>query len=291
MTFAYFDRVKETTTTTGTGTLTLGGAVLGFRAFSSPYANGDTLHYSIEHASAGTWEVGLGTWNTGGLLARTTVLASSNAAALVNFGAGTKVVFVTSPAGVSSFLNPVFSAIGSTALRDAIPTALLRNGAVVMHLDTGAFSQWNGSAWVLFTGFAPGIASQLPARGGENVVIDLWPNSQVQGTIAGSGGVVNFDIPIATGTRYQITTDIHVDDGSGGDADVLYTKALFVKAIRFAGAAKQVDKVVVSSPLEGGSYTFDSTPNGTNIRQTLTNNSAGTKSYNIISGDWHCDKP
>lgn len=97
------DRVQETSTTTGTGALTLAGAVAGYRAFSAVMANADTTFYAVEHQSAAEWEIGLGTWNTGGTLTRTTVIASSNAGAAVNFSAGTKNVFITSPAVSQSF--------------------------------------------------------------------------------------------------------------------------------------------------------------------------------------------
>lgn len=90
------DRVKETTTTTGTGTLTLGGAVSGFQAFSV-IGNGNTTYYAIQDTATGDWEVGLGTVGTG-TLARTAVYESSNSNNLVNFAAGTKDVFVTLPA-------------------------------------------------------------------------------------------------------------------------------------------------------------------------------------------------
>ena len=93
------DRIQETTTTTGTGTLTLLGAVTGYQSFSV-VGNGNTTYYTIASTSA-EWEVGIGTWATGGTLARTTVLASSNAGSLVNLSAGTKNVFVTYPAGYS----------------------------------------------------------------------------------------------------------------------------------------------------------------------------------------------
>lgn len=92
------DRVQETTTTTGTGALTLAGAVTGFRAFSSVCANNDTAFYSIFSASGSEWEVGLGTWGTGNILTRTTVINSSNAGAAVNLSAGTKTVILTGPA-------------------------------------------------------------------------------------------------------------------------------------------------------------------------------------------------
>lgn len=86
------DRVRETSTTTGTGTLTLDGAVTGFRTFSSAIGNTNTCYYTI--TMNGDYEVGLGTVGAG-TLARTTILKSSNSNTAVNFGAGTKDVFVT----------------------------------------------------------------------------------------------------------------------------------------------------------------------------------------------------
>ena len=98
MTLVVKDRVKETTTTTGTGTVTLGGAASGFQSFSV-IGNGNTTYYAITAADTADWEVGLGTYTSSGTtLARTTVLSSSNGGAAVNFGAGTKDVFVTYPA-------------------------------------------------------------------------------------------------------------------------------------------------------------------------------------------------
>lgn len=88
------DRVRETSTTTGTGNFTLGGAVSGFESFLSAIGEGNTCYYTI--AGGSDWEVGLGTI-TSGALVRTTVLKSSNSDTAVNFGAGTKDVFVTYP--------------------------------------------------------------------------------------------------------------------------------------------------------------------------------------------------
>lgn len=99
----WFDRVVETSTTTGTGTFTLAGAVTGFQAWSV-VGNANTAHYVIEAIDAGgvptgDWETGIGTYTSSGTtLARTTVLASSNGGSLVNFGAGTKRVILTLPA-------------------------------------------------------------------------------------------------------------------------------------------------------------------------------------------------
>ena len=95
------DRVRETTTTVGTGTVTLAGAVTGFQSFAV-VGNANTTYYTIAGQGTSEWEVGIGTYTLAGtLLARTTVLASSNAGSLVTFSAGTKDVFVTYPAGRS----------------------------------------------------------------------------------------------------------------------------------------------------------------------------------------------
>jgi len=90
------DRVRETSTTTGTGTLTLAGALTGFQTFSSAIGNTNTTYYTITNGAE--WETGIGTVGAG-TLARTTILASSNAGSAVTFSAGTKDVFVTYPAG------------------------------------------------------------------------------------------------------------------------------------------------------------------------------------------------
>lgn len=100
MAFVVKDRVQETTTTTGTGTLTLAGAVAGFQTFSAAIGNGNTTYYAIFTNGGAEWEVGYGTV-AAGTLARTTVLASSNAGALVTLSAGTKNVICTSPASES----------------------------------------------------------------------------------------------------------------------------------------------------------------------------------------------
>lgn len=108
------DRVKETTTTTGTGTVTLAGAVTGFKAFSAVCANNDTAYYSIEGGAE--WEVGLGTWLTGGTLARS-VISSSNSNALVSFSAGSKNVFITQPASVISALGSIAKVMAISSMR------------------------------------------------------------------------------------------------------------------------------------------------------------------------------
>jgi hypothetical protein len=100
------DRVQETTTTTGTGTLTLDGAVTGFQTFSSAIGNTNTTYYAISSQNS-EFEVGIGTV-AAGTLARTTILASSNGGSVVTLSAGTKNVFCTLPAikAMSPVMDP-----------------------------------------------------------------------------------------------------------------------------------------------------------------------------------------
>lgn len=94
----FHDRIKETTTTTGTGNITLAGAVAQFVAFSARYATNDFFYYCVVGQTGTEWEVGKGYLSGATTLVRMTVFESSNADALVSFSAGTKDVFVTLPA-------------------------------------------------------------------------------------------------------------------------------------------------------------------------------------------------
>lgn len=109
------DRIKESTTTTGTGTVTLLGAATGFQSFAA-VGNGNTTYYCIAGQTTSEWEVGIGTYTSAGTtLARTTVLSSSNAGSLVNFSAGTKDVFVTYPASYNLNTTSSFN-LGTTSI-------------------------------------------------------------------------------------------------------------------------------------------------------------------------------
>lgn len=99
MPFILNDRVLETTTTTGTGALTLDGAPSGYQTFNDGVAVSNTTFYAIFNTAAAEWELGLGTLSSSNILARTAVYSSSNNNLAVNFSAGTKNVFVTLPAG------------------------------------------------------------------------------------------------------------------------------------------------------------------------------------------------
>ncbi len=109
MSLALADRVRQTTTSTGTGTITLDGAVDGFQSFAV-IGNNNTTYYTI--AGGTQWEVGIGTYY-GGTLARTTVISSSTGAKL-DLAAGTKDVFVTLPA--ENTITSIASADGSVTV-------------------------------------------------------------------------------------------------------------------------------------------------------------------------------
>lgn len=129
------DRVKETSTTSGTGTLTLAGASAGFQSFSV-IGNGNTTYYAIVDPIANTWEVGVGTYSsTGPTLSRDTVLESSNSGSLVSFAANAKDVFVTYPAERSvdtdssqslsnkTLVDPLLSLSGSNGTSGQVPVS------------------------------------------------------------------------------------------------------------------------------------------------------------------------
>ena len=119
------DRVKVTSTTTGTGAMALGSAVTGYETFAQGIGNNNTTYYCIFNQGTTEFEVGLGTLDgSSANLTRTTVISSSNSDAAVNFTSGTKDVFCTLPASKSVYLdatgNPVGAASNGFALAMAV---------------------------------------------------------------------------------------------------------------------------------------------------------------------------
>jgi len=120
------DRVLETSTTSGSGTISLAGASVGYQGFSTGVGNGNQTYYTIALEGGSEWEVGIGTYTSvGDTLSRDTVLASSASGAKVGFSAGTKQVFVTYPAGKSVFFTQsgTISASSGRITDVATPTA------------------------------------------------------------------------------------------------------------------------------------------------------------------------
>jgi hypothetical protein len=129
MAFVLADRVRETTTSTGTTAVTLAGAVTGFQTFAA-IGDANTTYYAIAGQGTSEWEVGIGTYTASGTtLSRDTVLASSNSGSLVNFSAGTKDVFCDYPAGRAVYLD--------TATNATLP-GLTVNGTQVISVNSAS---------------------------------------------------------------------------------------------------------------------------------------------------------
>jgi hypothetical protein len=125
------DRVRETTSSTGTTAVTLGGAYTGFQTFLAGIGNSNSTYYTISDSITGQWEVGIGTYtSSGNTLSRDTVLSSSNAGSLVSFTAGTKDVFVTQPSERNVYV------VGSNVVAEnsaTVPNSLLANSAITIN--------------------------------------------------------------------------------------------------------------------------------------------------------------
>ena len=120
------DRVKETSTTTGTGTLNLAGASVGFVTFVAGIGNSNTTYYAINAQGTSNWEVGIGTVTdaTPDTLARDTVLNNSvGSTAKINFS-GTLDVFCTMPASKSVYLDSTGTPVGAASAGFALAMAV-----------------------------------------------------------------------------------------------------------------------------------------------------------------------
>jgi hypothetical protein len=150
------DRVNETSTTTGTGTFTLAGAVTGFQSFAA-IGNGNTTYYTIVLQGGTEWEVGLGTYTSSGTtLSRDTILSSSNSNNAVNFSAGTKNVFCDYPAPKAVYgdaTNTAFSA------QIAASNGLLMNNMTV------------GTTFTIPTGYSASSVGPVTVSGGVTITV------------------------------------------------------------------------------------------------------------------------
>lgn len=218
------DRVKVTSTTTGTGTFTLGAASTGFQSFSV-IGDGNTTFYTIALQGGNEWEVGLGTYTASGTtLARTTVIESSNGGTLVNFSAGTKDVFVTQPAE-----RTVYDSTGSTGGTDSINTNTANT--VVRRDGSGNFSA--GTITATLSGNATNVTGTVAiANGGTGATtrqdaIDALAGAVTSGQyLRGNGtdvvmsAIQAADVPTlnqnTTGTASNVTGTVAVANGGTG---------------------------------------------------------------------------
>lgn len=220
MALVFGDRVYETSTTTGNGTITLAGiGAANYRTFSDVIGNGNTCYYAIIHRNANEWEVGVGTVSAGAL-ARTTVLkTSAGDTTKIVFSAGTKDVFCDLPAeriialdaagtgttslsgvaitaGAASFTASTFSTLLSSVTALATPSAL---GATALN----AFASTVSGAVLMGYGTTADVT--LKNRAGTDV-LKIGPNTTAavfDGAVTSTGnltvGASTFVVTAATG--------------------------------------------------------------------------------------------
>jgi len=191
------DRVRETATTTGTGTLTLLGAVAGYRTFSASVGSTYDCYYAIVGRGTGEWEVGIGRNAGGNTLTRVTVLASSNSNALVSFSAGTKDVYSTAPAhALGAYVAATVPTVSSTGI-GSTGTCVLLSGC--------SNSDNSGTIELTFNG--TGIA----ASGALTVTFaserSVYPNVIVMPEQGGGGGAAVWS-QVAPGAQVPQVTQI-----------------------------------------------------------------------------------
>lgn len=210
------DRVRENSTTTGTGTFTLSGAVSGFQTFSSAIGNGNTTYYCIVNQSE--WEVGLGTVG-GGTLSRDTVLSSSTGSK-VSFTSGTKDVFCTYPSGKSVYRNgsdvavlsstDVTTGLGYTPLApsnnlsDVSSTTTARNNILPSQTsNSGKFLTTDGTnaSWGSVSASAGGVIWENATSISSNYTLTTNKNGLSVGAITIASGV---SVTVPSGARWVV---------------------------------------------------------------------------------------
>jgi len=212
MAFLIKDRVLETCSSPGTGAITLLGAVTGYQSFSTAFSstNGTTTYYCIADQGGANWEVGLGTWNTGNTLSRTTVYASSNAGSTVNFASGTQNVFCTYPAEYAVYQGGPLGTPSSGTVTNLTGTASINiNGTVgATTQNTGAFTTVTANASTSGTSttgaFSYGTLSYtdvnhiLTMQSSQNSYVQMEIQNTNTGTAASSDVIVSNNNTTAT---------------------------------------------------------------------------------------------
>jgi hypothetical protein len=238
MALVVFDRVQESTTTAGTGSVTLGGAVAGFQSFAV-VGNGNTTFYCIVDTQVGAWEVGVGTYSTTGpTLARTTILSNSNGNTTpitLSSSANTKSVFVTYPASKSVNLNETnnVTALGNVTSGTWQGTTIgVAYGGTGVTASSGANSVVlrDASQNITVNRINQGLQT-ITASGGTTV---LTVASQFNQALVGTGGHT-FRLPDAT--TLSDTTAFQFNNNATGTLTIVNNASGAVGTIAPGGAA------------------------------------------------------
>jgi hypothetical protein len=215
------DRVQETSTTTGTGSLTLLGAVTGFQTFSSAIGDTNTTYYTIQNGAE--WEVGVGTVSAGAL-SRDTVLESSNSGSLVNFSAGTKFVFCTYPAEKSvdietaqTLTNKTISADNNTLSGIAASSFVLSNASG--NIDGSAAQKAIPSGVVVGTTDSQTLTNKT-ISGASNTLSSIANASLTNSAITINGTSTSLGGSINVGTVTSVSGTSPVASSGGNTPDI-----------------------------------------------------------------------
>ena len=266
------DRVKQTTTTTGTGNIVLNGNIDGFQTFAAALTNGDTTYYGIFVPSTNAFEVGLGTWTEGSAtLARTTILESSNSGSAINITAQAE-VFITQPAEKAVFQDAngdvdlggnkilfgnLYSSTGD------LPSASTYHGMFAHVHGTGKAYYAHGGNWIELVN--EDTSGNVSMGGNLTVTGDLTVNGTTT-TVSTTNTVVKDSlIELGNGTSGSPSNDagIVIERGSSDNA--------------FIGYDESADKFTVGT----GSFTGATTGNLTISTGTLVANVEGNVTGNV----------
>ena len=298
------DRVLETASAPGTGTVTLLGATAGYQTFSAAIGNANTTYYTIADQSGSNWEVGIGTYTTAGnTLTRNTVLSSSNGGALTNFNSGTQNVFVTYPSEEAVYNNGT-SIVGPTGSSVAVAnggtgaTTLTANGVIygngtsavgvtavgstgqVLVGNTGAAPSWATVSSSLVSSFSAGTTGLTPSTATTGAV-----------TLAGTLGVANGGtglttltanyVPYGNGTSALQSSANYTFDGTTMTLGNAGVTARFQGDFSNATVASRTAFITGTTNATTGIYAL---PNGTSTAASwqATNNSNPTNASKIL---------
>jgi hypothetical protein len=266
------DRVKETSTTAGTGTLTLAGAVAGFQAFSA-VGNGNTTYYAIVDAATGDWEVGLGTYTSSGTtLSRTTVLSSSNSGSLVPFASNAKDVFVTYPSEKGVWLDASGNVTQYTFNNLTVLGTATLDAGTVNHVPTVGIDIAN-KAYV--DTVATGLSVHEP--------VYVATTGTGSGTTYADGGTtptwttITSTSEITTGSAHGLAAEDVIVFGANSNG-LTAGYGYFVKAVPTSTSITVsliLDGPVVDTLTNGTGLTITSRANA-GVGATITNNTNGT---------------